>query len=313
MHSAPFLDSIAHADAAARALWVRAPDGADVRLGLLGEGGRGTVLLFPGRTEFIEKYGPAGRAFAARGYSALAVDWRGQGLTDRFLPDRRTGHIERFDDYQRDVAAMVQAADDLGLPRPWHLVAHSMGGAIGLRAVYSGLPVASAVFSGPMWGIKLTAFMRPVAWAVTTLSRPVGLGGRVVPTTSPDNYLLAAEFEDNMLTTDREMFAWMQAQLRAHPELALGGPSMAWVNEALREVRALRRMPAPDLPGLCVAGENERIVDLADMRARMARWPGGRMVLEPGAEHEVMMERPEVRERFFDAAAEMFDQAAATA
>jgi lysophospholipase len=148
---------------------------------------------------------------------------------------------------------------------------------------------------------------------VTTLARPVGLGGRVVPTSSPENYLLAANFDDNMLTTDREMFSWMQEQLRAHPELALGGPSIAWVNEALREVRALRRMSSPDLPGLCVVGENERIVDIADMRARMSTWAGGRLVLEPGAEHELMMERPEVRERFFDAAAEMFDQAASVA
>jgi lysophospholipase len=312
---APFFDEIADADPGARAFWVEAPgrpgDGARVRIARLGEGGRGTALLFPGRTEFVEKYGPAGRALAARGYGVLAVDWRGQGLTDRFLPDRRMGHIERFDDYQRDVAAMVQAADDLSLPRPWHLIGHSMGGAIGLRALCSGLPVASAVFSGPMWGIRLSAYMRPLAWTVTTLARPAGLGGRVVPTSSPENYLLAAAFADNMLTTDRAMFDWMQAQLRAHPELALGGPSMAWVNEALREVRALRRMPAPDLPALCVAGENERIVDLADMRVRMGGWRAGRLVIEPGAEHEIMMEREEVRERFFDAAAEMFDQAGA--
>jgi lysophospholipase len=312
---APFFDEIADADPGARAFWVEAPgrpgDAARVRIALLGEGGRGTVLLFPGRTEFVEKYGPAGRALAARGYSVLAIDWRGQGLTDRFLPDRRMGHIERFDDYQRDVAAMVQAADDLSLPRPWHLIGHSMGGAIGLRAVHSGLPVASAVFSGPMWGIRLSAYMRSLAWTVTTLARPAGLGGRVVPTSSPETYLLAVAFDDNMLTTDRAMFDWMQAQLRAHPELALGGPSMAWVNEALREVRALRRVRAPDLPGLCVAGENERIVDLADMRVRMGGWPAGRLVIEPGAEHEIMMEREEVRERFFDAAAEMFDQAGA--
>ena len=307
---APFFADIADADPAARALWVPAPDGARVRIALLGEGARGTVLLFPGRTEFVEKYGPAGREFAARGYATLAADWRGQGLTDRFLPDRRTGHVERFDDYQHDVAALLQAAGDLGLPRPWHLIAHSMGGAIGLRAVKSGLPVASAVFSGPMWGIKLSAAMRPLAWAVTTAARPVGLGGRVVPTSSPETYLMQVPFEQNLLTTDRAMFEWMQAQLRAHPELALGGPSMAWVNEALREVRALRRAPAPDLPSLCVAGENERIVELADMRARMAAWPGGRMVLEPGAEHEVMMERAEVRGRFFDAAAELFEGAA---
>jgi lysophospholipase len=43
----------------------------------------------------------------------------------------------------------------------------------------------------------------------------------------------------------------------------------------------------------------------------MGRWPGGRLAMMEGAEHEIMMEREEVRERFFDAAAEMFDQAGA--
>lgn len=306
MEPAPFYRDIADAAPDARALWVEAPDGARVRLGLLGAGGRGTVLLFPGRTEFVEKYGPAGRAFAERGYGTLGVDWRGQGLTDRFLPDRRTGHIERFDDYQHDVAAMMQAAHDLDLPRPWHLLGHSMGGAIGLRALYAGLPVASAVFTGPMWGIRIAALLRPVAWLSTSLARPLGYGGQTVLTGSPENYLLSSPFEGNMLTSDRGQFDRMKAQLVAYPELALGGPSNAWVNEALREVRRLRTMPPPELPALCIAGALEGIVELSAMRRRMADWPGGRFLSIPGAQHEVMMETAPVRRQVFDAAVELF-------
>jgi len=313
MEPAPFFSEIADAAPAARAFWVAAPDGARVRAGLLGAGEAGTVLLFPGRTEFVEKYGPAGRELAARGFGTLAVDWRGQGLTDRPLHDPATGHVDRFVEYQSDVAAMLGAADELGLPRPWHLVAHSMGGAIGLRALYSGLPVASAVFTGPMWGISLSPILRPAAWALTTVSRPLGLGGRIVPGSDASNYVLESDFEDNLLTTDPEMFAWMKAQLRAHPELALGGPSMTWVNEALFETRALRRRPAPPVPGLCVVGENERIVDVSAMRARMAGWPEGRLEIETGAEHEIMMERDEIRTRFFESAAAHFEAATARA
>ncbi|MEM1431360.1 MAG: alpha/beta hydrolase [Pseudomonadota bacterium] len=308
MESAPFYSAIADADPAAHAVWAHAPDGARTRVGLLGNGPRGTVLLFPGRTEFVEKYGPAGREFASRGYTTLAVDWRGQGLTDRPLPDRATGHVDRFEQYQMDVAAMVQTAETMHLPRPWHLVAHSMGGGIGLRALHSGLPVASAVFSGPMWGIYISPILRPAAWALTTVSRPLGFGGKIVPGSDASNYVLEAEFEDNVLTTDPEVFAWMKAQLKAHPELALGGPSMTWVNEALLETRALARLPAPNVPCLCVTGENERIVDVADIRAQMAKWPSGRLIIERGAEHEIMMERPDVRTRFFDLSAALFDE-----
>jgi lysophospholipase len=307
MEAAPFFGDVADAAPDACAFWTRAPDGVRLRLAELGRGTRGTVLLFPGRTECVEKYGPTGRALAARGYGTLAIDWQGQGLSDRFLPDPETGHVERFDDYQRDVGAMLDAAQARDLPRPWHLLAHSMGGAIGLRALLSGLPVASAVFTGPMWDIALPPLLRPAAWTLTTLARPLRQGHRVPPTVPRGVYLLEAPFEGNLLTTDRDTYAWMQAQLRAHPELGLGGPSLAWLGAALDEIRALARAPSPDLPCLCVCGENERIVDLAAIRARMARWPKGRLVIEPGAEHEVLMERAEIRTRTLDGAVALFD------
>ena len=49
----------------------------------------------------------------------------------------------------------LRLADWLALPRPWRLLAHSMGGTIGLRALTRGVPVAAAVFSAPMWGIRV--------------------------------------------------------------------------------------------------------------------------------------------------------------
>lgn len=313
MEPAPFFAEIADAAAEAHALWAMAPDGARVRLALLGEGARGTILLFPGRTEFVEKYGPVGRAFTTRGYTVVAVDWRGQGLTERLTQDPAVGHVDRFEQYQHDVAALVQAAGALALPRPWHLIGHSMGGAIGLRALHGGLQVASAVFSGPMWGIAMSPLLRPAAWALTSVSRPLGFGGKIVPGYDGSSYVVEAPFEGNLLTTDPEVFAWMKAQLAAHPELALGGPSMTWVNEALRELRGLARLPAPDTPCLCVVGSNERIVETPAIRAQMARWPGGKLIVEAGAEHELMMERDEIRSRFFDLAAAHFEAASLTA
>ena len=40
----------------------------------------------------------------------------------------------------------------------------------------------------------------------------------------------------------------------------------------------------------------------------MAAWPGGTLLREPDAEHEVMMDRAPIRARFFDAAAALFDR-----
>ncbi|NJS40455.1 MAG: alpha/beta hydrolase, partial [Rhodobacteraceae bacterium] len=40
---------------------------------------------------------------------------------------------------------------------------------------------------------------------------------------------------------------------------------------------------------------------------RMAGWGAGQLDLYPGAEHEIMMEGPATRKRFFDRATALFD------
>ncbi len=306
--AAPLYDDIADAPAGGIALWRTCADGVRVRVALWPlDGAKGTVLLFPGRTEYVEKYGPAAGELAARGYAMACIDWRGQGLADRPLADPARGHVGRFAEYQLDVAQLVAAAHAAGLPEPFHLIAHSMGGSIGLRALHEGLPVRSAVFSAPMWGIKIHAAARPLAWAIGTGARMARRGHLYAPSTGPVTYVLANDAPGNVLTTDPAMYAFMQRQLRAHPELALGGPTLHWLLEALRETRALAALPAPALPCLCIMGGNERVVDTGRIRSVMARWAGGQLELIPGAEHEIMMETPAARQRFYDRAAALFD------
>lgn len=304
---APFLADVAEAPDGVEARWLSGHDEVRIRAAFWRKGTKGTVLLFPGRTEYIEKYGPTAGEFARRGYAMLSVDWRGQGLADRFLPDRMTGHVGLFRDYQQDVAALVTLARGEGLPEPYFLAAHSMGGAIGLRAIYEGLPVRAAAFSAPMWGIHMHPALRPAAWVLSTLSRPLGQGHNYAPGTSPATYVAEAPFADNVLTRDPSMYDFMRRQVSRYPELSLGGPSLHWLNEALRDGMDLRRRPSPSLPCYTTLGTLERVVDPAPIRERMARWPEGRLDVIAGAEHEVMMEVLRVRAHFYDQAAALFD------
>ncbi|MGC1429367.1 MAG: alpha/beta hydrolase [Albidovulum sp.] len=304
---APFYDDVAKAPTGESCAWLTASDGVRLRAVHWRGGDKGTVLLFPGRTEYIEKYGNAAGEYTARGYSMAAIDWRGQGLADRLLEDRAPGHVTHFDDYQKDVAAFVAFATAEELPQPWFLVGHSMGGCIGLRAIYEGLPIRAATFSAPMWGIKMPIYMRPVAWGLSTLATVVGQGHRFVPSTSPMNYVLEAPFEGNVLTRDREMHAMMCHQLIEHPDLGIGGPTMQWLREALIETRALRQLASPAMPCLTVLGSEERIVNADAIHERMRRWPGSEFDLIGNAEHEMMMENPEIRKKFYDRSAALFD------
>ncbi|NSX54292.1 alpha/beta hydrolase [Parasulfitobacter algicola] len=304
---APFFDDVADAPDGTKAYWLTTEDGLRIRIGVFPGGDKGTILLFPGRTEYIEKYGRAAREFAARGYTTVAVDWRGQGLGARLLKDPNAGHVDHFPDYQNDVRAVMAAVKDLNVPKPLYLIGHSMGGCIGLRAVMEGLPVKAATFTAPMWGILVTPAMRPIAWSVSWLARHIGLGGKYTPGTEPVPYVMSAPFADNTLTRDRDMFDHMRSQLSQHPDLSLGGPSMQWLNEALREIVRMSAAPAPDLPTLCILGSNERIVDPERVKKRMEHWTKGELLIMPEAEHEVMMEREEIRNKVFDSATALFD------
>lgn len=297
------LESVAH--------WVNASDGVRLRVGVWKpKAARGTVLLFPGRTEYIEKYAPTAGDLATRGFATISIDWRGQGLADRLMDDPRVGHVGSFSDYQRDVSAMIRAARVLEMPKPWFLLGHSMGGCIGLRAVMEGLPIAAAAFTGPMWGIRIAPHLRPLAWTLGRIMPAIGHGQRLAPGTKIDPYPLLEPFEGNMLTTDPKNWDMMGDQLRAHPELGLGGPSVTWLHEALEETTALAVRSAPDVPCITFLGSNERIVHVPRIHERMEGWKNGILEIVENGEHEVLMEDAETRNQIVDMMTARFQKAA---
>ena len=307
MTNAPLYAGIAEGPAGGRAVWLTTADGVRIRAAVWNaQATRGTVVLLPGRTEYVEKYGRSATVLAASGYATLSIDFRGQGLADRPLRDRSIGHVGDFAEYQADIAALFDFAQQTGLPQPLYLLAHSMGGCIGLRSLMRGAPVRAAVFSAPMWGIKMPRGMRPVVQLISTASRQFGFDHLRMPTTPVRTQVVDAPFAGNDLTTDQGMWEYMQSQAVAQPDLTLGGPSLGWMHAALRECAALARLAAPAVPMLCGLGGLERIVEVGPIRARVAQWPGGRLDLYDGAEHELLMERPALRDAFIQSAVALF-------
>ncbi len=307
MTEAPLYAAIAEGPADGRAVWLTTADGVRIRAAVWNERAtQGTVVLLPGRTEYVEKYGRTAVAFAAAGYATLSIDFRGQGLADRVLKDRSIGHVGDFAEYQADVAALFDFAVHGGLPQPLYLLAHSMGGCIGLRSLMRGAPVRAAVFSAPMWGIKMPKGARPLVQLISSASRPLRFDHLRMPTTPVRTQVVDAPFAGNDLTTDEGMWDYMRMQAAAQPDLTLGGPSLGWMRAALKECAALQRLAAPAVPMLCGLGGLERIVEVSPIRSRVARWPGAKLDLYDGAEHELLMERPALRDVFVQSAVALF-------
>src|SRR5262245_10884868 len=70
-------------------------------------GRKGTVCLFQGRAEFIEKYFETVRDLRARGFAVATLDWRGQGLSQRALRNSRKGYVRSFDEYLIDLETFI--------------------------------------------------------------------------------------------------------------------------------------------------------------------------------------------------------------
>src|SRR3954465_15976032 len=69
------------------------PDGVTLRFARWAapENGRGTVCVFAGRGEYIEKYFETAKDLRKRGYAVATIDWRGQGHSSRRLDNPAQG------------------------------------------------------------------------------------------------------------------------------------------------------------------------------------------------------------------------------
>lgn len=266
-----------------------------LRLVLWDGGPRGTAWILGGRSEYAEKYGPVTGRLLAAGFSVVTLDWRGQGLSDRLLAGSNLGHARDFGEFQRDLEAARAHPLVAALPRPEVMLAHSMGGAIGLRALIEGFPAEAAIFSAPMWGVPVPRAAAPL---VRLLGRPaLRLAERLVPGAVETPFVLVQPFDGNDLTRDAAQYERLRTQLRARPELGLGGLTLGWLSAAMREVAALHRAPPPATRSLVLLGAHERVVSAPAIRRLAARLPEAELVEVPEGAHEVLIGGGEVEDR----------------
>src|ERR1700719_3429638 len=119
---------------------IKTPDGVSLRFARWEPppGRKGTVCLFQGRAEFIEKYFETVRELRARGFAVATIDGRGQGGPERALSDRHKGHVGDFSEYERDVEVLMNEVVLPDCPPPIFAIGHSMGGSVMMRVARAG-------------------------------------------------------------------------------------------------------------------------------------------------------------------------------
>jgi alpha-beta hydrolase superfamily lysophospholipase len=131
---------------------------------------RGTIAVFGGRGEFIEKYFEVVRDLLSRGFAVAMMDWRGQGGSDRPLRNVWKGHVDDFSHFGRDLEAFAGSILEPYCPRPWFGLGHSMGGSVLLIGAEAGRqPFDRLILSSPMIAVKGVNHLGPTRFLVEAL------------------------------------------------------------------------------------------------------------------------------------------------
>jgi lysophospholipase len=158
------------------------------------------------------------------------------------------------------------------------------------------------VLCAPM--IKLTNVpMLSVMPTVARTLRTAGFGGSYIPGGGPDCSALAP-FIDNPVTSDPIRHGRTAAVIEAEPALALGAPTIAWADAALRAMADFARPAYPAKlrqPLMIIACGRDRLVSTKATEEFGNRLPAGSYLIVPGSKHEVMMELNQYRSQFWAA------------
>jgi lysophospholipase len=271
---------------------------------------RGLCLLLNGQSEYIEKYFEVIDELRGRGLSVVSFDWRGQGGSERLLPNPRKAHIADFADYDQDLDTVTREivqplARQTALPVI--AMAHSMGGHLLIRRLHDAPDeFRCAVLCAPM--IKINPRGYPW-WVVERIAIHLN---RKMPSTefvwgAAGRDQLTLPFAEQIVTSDPDRYARTQAVLKADPELRINGPTWGWMAAALRSIALLNEpgyAEAIRTPTLLFGAGHDQICDTSAIRDFAARMPDADFVEIAGSEHEILMERDHFRVQLWNA----FDQ-----
>ena len=259
---------------------------------------RGSIIIYPGRTEFIEKYLETIEDLTARGFTVLIMDPRGQGLSQRLTDDPLKSYVDDFQDYANDLAGVTSQFSPL-LPKPHILMGHSMGGCVALQAVISGVMRPSAVVgSAPMLGLYDVS--TPIMIAMIKMFSALGMAKKELPFQRGRSGI-PVPFESNKLTSDPERYKSWAAYFNNVERIRLGPPTYGWIVQAIRSMAFVNKNADKlKIPALIVAAGADPIVEPKSNR-EFAEKAGAAFTVVPGALHELFLERDELREQFFEA------------
>ncbi len=261
---------------------------------------KGTVCVFGGRTEFIEKYFETIGDLRRRGFAVATMDWRGQGGSERKLKNPLKGHVDDFTQFDGDLDCFMTETVLPDCPPPYFALAHSMGGNILLRAgCRRDCWFDRMVLLSPMLQLANFPVSMTLAGAASEMAVFLGLGELYIPNIK--NMVWDSDpYDRNVLTSDERRFSRNCEILEAAPDLALGSPTIGWVRAAMDSMKRVTGYGFPEsvhVPVLMLVAGKDRIVSYKAIEQLAIQLKAGSHLVVAGAQHEILQEQDAMREQ----------------
>ena len=253
------------------------------------ENQKGTVTIVHGFTSTEGKYSELVFSLLQNGWSVLIYDQRGHGRSwrDERISDPSLVNVDHFEDYVRDLEIVCEQVL-AGMPKPYMLFSHSMGGAVCALFLEShGDVFEKAVFCAPMIAANRGGMPLP---AVMALCRIQGLLGRGRQRLFLSKTYSGPEAFETSGASGKERFDWYNELRDRTPEYHTNGPTYHWTLEAMNATAKLLKPGAVEriaIPVRVYSAERDGSVRQEEQQMFAERLKNGTRKVIAGAKHEI--------------------------
>lgn len=233
-----------------------------------------TLIVLHGYYDHMGLYGHVYDWALKQGYAVLCCDLPGHGLSSG-----ARASINSFQEYQQVVQALLSKAEQLQLPKPWHLLGQSTGGAIALDYILAQQPLSAFGET-----VLLAPLVRPRAWQQSKL---------LYQLVKPFRSSVPRQFSDN--SNDPAFIEFV----RNDPLQAQILPT-AWVGALAQWIPYIEQAKRSDRSPIIVQGAADLTVDWQyNLNILDEKFNQPRILLLPEARHHLANEQQSIREQYF--------------
>ncbi len=278
-----------------------------------------TIVVSPGRSESYLKYKELTYDLINQGYNVAMIDHRGQGLSSRELEDKEKGYVADFQNYVDDFHIFIEQVVKQQLGNQLYLLAHSMGGNIGILYMQQHPKTfVAASLSSPM--IAINADPAP-AWLAAPLIQSSHFFNTLF--TDQSSYFIGhggfkeKQFTNNDLMHSKVRFDIFQTLYKQTKKIQLGGVTLAWLDAAIASDKAIfANIKQLSTPIMVMQAELDTVVsnEKQDEFCQQLHQHhadsciNGKAVVIKGAKHELLFESDAMRNQSLTTTLDWFNK-----